>query len=202
MEDQNMRTKVEDLKAELKVMKKELEEKEDSLQFMENLNRTLMLKERRSNEELQAARKEAIIGPETMTSNLMTIGIKRMGEVVRKRFQDACLKKFCSREREEKSAELCSLWQEKVHDANWHPFKKETIAGKQIEMIDENDEELKELREEWGDKVYKAVVDAMLDMNEYNPSGRYVVRELWNFKEGRRASLKEVIRYIIKQWKT
>ncbi|GAB4828126.1 hypothetical protein Ancab_035041 [Ancistrocladus abbreviatus] len=127
-----MRLKVEDLKGELKVMKKELEEKEYSLQFMENLNRTLVLKERRSNGELQAAHKEAIIGLESVASNRMTIGIKTMGEVDHKPFEDACLKKFCSREREEKAAELCSLWQEKVHDANWHPFKKETIDGKQI----------------------------------------------------------------------
>lgn len=61
------------------------------------------------------------------------------------------------------------------------------------EIIDEDDHELKELRNQWGDSAYNAVVNALLELNEYNPSGRYVVQELWNFKEGRKASLQEVI---------
>ncbi|PON98820.1 hypothetical protein TorRG33x02_054350 [Trema orientale] len=36
-----------------------------------------------------------------------------------------------------------------------------------------------------------------MEMNEYNPSGRTVVPELWNFKAGTRASLKEVVEFIL-----
>lgn len=61
---------------------------------------------------------------------------------------------------------------------------------------------MKELKNEWGKEAYKAVADALLELNEYNPSGRYPVPELWNSKKGKRASLKEIIEYIIKQWKT
>ena len=70
------------------------------------------------------------------------------------------------------------------------------------ETIDDDDEKLKDLRNEYGEAVYKAVTNALLELNEYNPSGRYVVPEVWNLKEKRKATLKEIIQYIIKQWKT
>lgn len=70
------------------------------------------------------------------------------------------------------------------------------------EIINENDEKLKKLKEEWGDEVYNAVVVALQELNEYNPSGRYVVNELWNYKEGRKATVKEVVNYIFKNLKT
>ena len=36
----------------------------------------------------------------------------------------------------------------------------------------------------------------MTEMNEYNPSGRAVVPELWSVDEDRKASLKEVAEFI------
>ena len=54
----------------------------------------------------------------------------------------------------------------------------------------------------WGDAAYKAVADALMEMNEYNPSGRYVVPELWNFEEGRKARLQEVIKCMIEELKS
>lgn len=69
------------------------------------------------------------------------------------------------------------------------------------EIIDDEDEKLAGLKNELGDDVYQAVVTAMMELNEYNPSGRYSVKELWNYKEGRKATLKEGASYILKQWK-
>lgn len=69
------------------------------------------------------------------------------------------------------------------------------------ETIDDGDARVKELKDVWGDEVYKAVTTALLELNDCNPSGRYAVQELWNFKENRKASLKEGIRYILNQLK-
>ena len=70
------------------------------------------------------------------------------------------------------------------------------------EIVDENDEKLEGLRSEYGEMVYKAVENALMELENYNSSGRYAVSEIWNWKEGRRASLKEAIQYITKQLKS
>ena len=52
-----------------------------------------------------------------------------------------------------------------------------------------------------GEEVYKAVTTALTEMNEYNPKGhRNVVPELWNFREDRKATLKEGIAFVAEQY--
>ncbi|CAH8391258.1 unnamed protein product [Eruca vesicaria subsp. sativa] len=63
------------------------------------------------------------------------------------------------------------------------------------EVVDEEDEKLKKLKAEWGEEVHNAVKTALEELNEYNASGRYSTPELWNFKAGRKATLKEVISF-------
>ncbi|KAG9442554.1 hypothetical protein H6P81_018408 [Aristolochia fimbriata] len=190
----------------METMKKELEEKEGEMKDLEELNQVLIIKERRSNDELQEARKELINGlREMLNSSRTTIGLKSMGEIEQKPFQDACMSQFGRDEGEFKSAELLSLWQEHIKDPEWHPFKRVVVNEKSEELkevVNEEDEKLKNLREEWGEEVFGAVATALLEINEYNPSGRYMVSELWNIKDNRKATLKEVIQYIFKQWKT
>ncbi|KAI3860543.1 hypothetical protein MKX03_025475 [Papaver bracteatum] len=191
------------LSEEVEDMCKRLEEKDDELDSTISLNNTLIAKERISNHELQEARQVLIEGLDGFANirSRPPVGIKRMGELNEKPFRDICIEKFSSTEWEIKSVELCSLWQNKIQDPEWYPYKNVTIDKKLHEVINEDDEKLRELKDEWGEEVYDAVANASLEMNEYNASGRYPVRELWNFKEGRQASLKEVMEYVLQKLK-
>lgn len=51
---------------------------------------------------------------------------------------------------------------------------------------------------EFDEDVYNAVVTALKELNEYNPSGRYPLAELWNKKDNGKASLKEGV--YMQQW--
>ncbi|KAI8539982.1 hypothetical protein RHMOL_Rhmol09G0225200 [Rhododendron molle] len=179
-----------------------LKEKEEEMSHMENLNTALTWKERIANDELQDAREEAISGLQDMLNDRTSLRIKRMGEVDRRPFKELCLQKCSGGDWDEMSAKLCSSWEEEMRNPHWHPFKKITVGGRLQEIIDEDDDKLKELRNGCGDEVYKAVANALLEITNYNPSGMYAVPEIWNPKEGRRASLKEIINYVIKKWKS
>ncbi|KAK2970276.1 hypothetical protein RJ640_021351 [Escallonia rubra] len=186
----------------IKEMEEVLEQKMEDRDDLEILNQTLVTKERRSNDELQAARRELIVGLSEMLSGRTNIGIKRMGEIDVKAFQKPCKERFAVDEADIKASELCSLWQDRLNNPNWHPFEVVMVEGTHTETVNEDDEMLRSLKQEFGNDVYEAIVTALKEMNEYNPSGRYVVSELWNFKEGRKATLKEVISYILKNLKS
>ncbi|XP_043702324.1 factor of DNA methylation 1-like [Telopea speciosissima] len=190
------------LQQQIEDLVKELREKVEEMEDMETLNRTLMVKERRNNHELQEARRELINDFEELFNKSTKIGIKRLGEINEEPFQEVCSQKFSSEDWEVKYAEICSFWQEQIKNSDWHPFKKIHVDGTLTETVDDKDEKLKKLKEEWGDKVYNSVTTALLELNEYNASGRYVVPELWNFREGRKASLKEVIQHILNPLRT
>ena len=59
--------------------------------------------------------------------------------------------------------------------------------------MDDEDEKLENLSEEFGEDVKNTVKIALKELNEFNPSGRYAVPTLWNFAYGRKATLKEGI---------
>lgn len=189
-----------DVKKKINSIREELKEKEEELDGLEDLNQALIINERKTNDELQDARKELINYLRDGT-NRTFIGVKRMGELDEKPFISTMKKKHTDNA-EEETIQLCSQWEDYLRDPSWHPFKiimdKE---GKSTEIINDEDEKLKGLKNEFGDEVYNAVIKAVKEMNEYNPSGRYPVPELWNFKEGRKATLKEGVSHLLKQWK-
>ncbi|KAI3470744.1 hypothetical protein Pfo_027407 [Paulownia fortunei] len=151
-------------------LKGKLRDLEAEIEYLKAENQTLIVKERICNDELQAARKEAI-------------------------------RKWSDKDWREESDKLWSLWEQNVKNPNWHPFKRIKINGSLQEVIDEDDAKLKQLRNEGDEEVYEAVENALLELNEYNPGGRYPILEFWNNKEKRKASLTEIIQYIIKQLK-
>ncbi|KAL5709586.1 hypothetical protein ACHQM5_020258 [Ranunculus cassubicifolius] len=186
------------LKSKLETM----EEKTSDVEYWEQQSQVLTIIQRKSNDELQEARTALVHGFNDFVNKnpgvRRTIGIKRMGELDRTLFHEVCSEKFPYEDLEIKSAQLCSLWQKQIADSEWHPF---CISSTGNQEIDVNDEKIRNLKSEWGEKVCDIVTTALVEMNEYNPSGRYAVPELWNFKEERRASLKETIVYILKQLK-
>ncbi|PKI72372.1 hypothetical protein CRG98_007242 [Punica granatum] len=194
---QALELEIEQLRGSLKVMKhmededdkeviikidgllKDLREKEGQLDDLEEMNQTLVIKERMSNEELQDARKE-LVNP----------------------FLEAMKVRYNADEAEERASELCSLWEEYLRDPDWHPFRIIHVDGETKEIIDTEDEKLRDLREELGEGAYNAVVTALREVNEYNPSGRYITSELWNYGERRKASLKEGVEVLLEIWNT
>ncbi|GAV78267.1 XS domain-containing protein/XH domain-containing protein/zf-XS domain-containing protein [Cephalotus follicularis] len=197
----------EDLEIEKKMdaIEEELKEKEEEYDGLDSLNQALIVKERKTNDELQDARKELIKGlREIMTRTMPNtqIGVKRMGELDGKPFHIAIKRKYSDKDADEKAVEELSLWEDHLKDPSWHPFKIILDEkGNSEEMLDEEDEKLKNLKTEFGDGVYDAVTKALKELNEFNPSGRYIIPELWNFKENRKATMKEGVVYILRQWK-
>ncbi|CAO2174607.1 unnamed protein product [Urochloa humidicola] len=145
----------------------ELEDRNDGL---ENLTECLWRKERESNIELQKGPKELITG---LADGLdgRTIGIKRMGELDMKPFQIRCKSEYGNGDYLMKAAMLVARWEDELRNPSWHPFKVVQVNGEHKEVLDDDDVKLKFLLIEYGDSVCNAVKTALMEMNEYNPSG-------------------------------
>ncbi|KAF7824082.1 protein INVOLVED IN DE NOVO 2 [Senna tora] len=179
---------------------KDLRDKEQSLEELDTLNQMLIIKERKSNDELQDARKELIDGLKEISTRAK-IRVKRMGELDTRPFLEAMKQNYDEEMAEERASELCSLWEEYLKDPDWHPFKIITVEGKEKEIINDEDEKLKSLRKDMGEGAYEAVVAALTEINEYNPSGRYIISELWNYAADRRATLQEGVVVLLNLWR-
>ncbi|MBA0601113.1 hypothetical protein Gohar_020304 [Gossypium harknessii] len=125
-----------------------------------------------------------------------------MGELDSKPFLEAMKRRYNEELAEERASEVCSLWEEYLKDPDWHPFKRIKLEGGEEyqEVIDDEDEKLRDLTDQMGIEAYKSVTSAIKEINEYNPSGRYIISELWNYGEGRKATLKEGVTFLLKLW--
>ncbi|XP_009610605.1 protein INVOLVED IN DE NOVO 2-like isoform X2 [Nicotiana tomentosiformis] len=179
---------------------KDLREKEEKYEDLVALNQTLIVKERKSNDELQEALKELVNGLKELPRN-GPIGVKRMGELDSRPFLEAMKRRYNEVEAEEIASELCSLWEEYLRDPEWHPIKVISINGKHQAVIDDEDEKLKGLKKTYGEEVYKAVTTALTEINVYNPSGGYIICELWNYDVAEKATLQEGVTVLLNLWK-
>uniref|UniRef100_A0A0D9Y0N0 Factor of DNA methylation 1-5/IDN2 domain-containing protein n=1 Tax=Leersia perrieri TaxID=77586 RepID=A0A0D9Y0N0_9ORYZ len=129
------------------------------------------------------------------------VGIKEIGVLNDNPFQPACDEKLPPEEADMTASELNSLWQELLNDKSWNPFHIITVDGnRQVEVINVDDDKLKDLRMTWGEGPYKSITDALVERKEYNVDGPGVF-DLWNYKEERKASLGECIDFIFDQVK-
>ncbi|KAK1693276.1 hypothetical protein QYE76_009973 [Lolium multiflorum] len=161
----------------------------------------LYKREHMNTNELQENRQELIQGfMENMPiSGRAVVGIKRMGQLDERPFQVACKRKYRDDDAEGKAASLVSSWQEEIQKTSWHPFTTIQVDREDKEVVDDNDPKLRQLRLECGDSVCYAVKVALSEINEYSPHGRHVMNEIWNFQEGRKATMTEAIAYILEQ---
>ncbi|CAI8597237.1 unnamed protein product [Vicia faba] len=186
----------EELLKKVDALQKDLTDQVELVQDLEELNQTLSIMERRHNDELQDARKQLVHVIKEISTSSDYIGVKRIGELDTIPFLDAMKKRYDSGEAEDRAAKLCSLWENNIKDPHWHPFQILTINGRSVQVINKEDKKLKGLKKSLGRAAYDAVVVALTEINEYNPSGGYAISELWNYEEGRIAALQEGIKFL------
>ncbi|XBH94165.1 hypothetical protein VPH35_084995 [Triticum aestivum] len=192
-----MKQKDSESKRKIDELNKELQEKDDKIEYMESIHGILVTKDLKSNDELQDAWKKLIKGLGDVTSCRTNVGIKRMGDLDSRSFANACKHKMSEIE----ATILCSEWEDEIKNPQWHPFKvvPDDGKGKQKLILLEDDEKLGKLKEKCGEDAYALVVGALRDINEYNPSGRTTVPVLWNNKEDREATLGDGIGYLLQR---
>ncbi|XP_048556429.1 factor of DNA methylation 2-like [Triticum urartu] len=160
----------------------------------------LFKREQANSKELQENRQELIQGFENMPiSGGAVVRIKRMGQLDENPFRAACNLKYRDNDPEGKAARLVSYWQEEIQKPSWRPFTNIQVDEEDKEVIDDNDPRLSKLRLDYGDSVCNAVKDALRELNEYSPDERRIMNEVWNFREGRKATMTEVITCILEQ---
>ncbi|OQU79398.1 hypothetical protein SORBI_3008G137700 [Sorghum bicolor] len=153
-------------------------------------------------DDLEAVRGELIKGFLEIDTGGRIIGIKEMGELDEKAFEAACLAKVPPEEVGAASSQLYASWKQQLGDLSWYPFKAITIDGNHQEIVNIDDDKLQELKRAWGSCAYNAVVNALVEMKEYGRlNDRSIAYELWNFKEGRRATTRECVDYLSTQVK-
>ncbi|XBI79057.1 hypothetical protein VPH35_088624 [Triticum aestivum] len=146
--------------------------------------------------ELENAKKEL--------SDIHSKLIKNIGELSYKPFQQACLKKLPPEEASKKASELYNFWQKQLLNPEWNPSKTVMEKGNPKEgiskEIDVDDADLLKLRAEWGEDVYKAVANCLVEIEKCGRlTDRTIIPVIWNQKVDRTATRSESVEYMCSQ---
>ncbi|CAA7032211.1 unnamed protein product [Microthlaspi erraticum] len=162
----------------------------------------LSQRERMTNDEYQDARKELIkfwkVNDDLVKEE--KIRVKVMGQLDPEPFLPAVMRKhkLTKSRAEMKAMELCSFWAEQIGDVHWNPFKVIESGGTAKRVVDKKDGKLRKLKNDYGEEVYDEVVRTKLEIEEYNASGGYVISEIWNYEEKRKATIEEAVDVMLK----
>ncbi|CAM0914088.1 unnamed protein product [Alopecurus aequalis] len=135
----------------------------------------------------------------TETDSGWHVGLKEMGKLNVKPFWDACAMKLPPSQSAARASELYTEWQELISNPEWKPFKTVTVDGNRQDVIDDDDEKLQGLKMAWGESPYNSVIRALVERKEHNCDGTTV--DIWNYKEGRKATIGEFSEHILDQLK-
>ncbi|KAJ1452979.1 hypothetical protein M885DRAFT_525411 [Pelagophyceae sp. CCMP2097] len=91
--------------------------------------------------------------------------------------------------------EISSL-QQRLCTPNFHPMHVLVENGIPTSTIDENNPELVSLRCDYGAKCVGEVVRCFLELEEWNPSGRYAVRVPWDTTKNKEMPPSQIIRIL------
>ncbi|KAM0855376.1 hypothetical protein ACQ4PT_049818 [Festuca glaucescens] len=164
------------------------------------LKEALAAKERKRNNDLQDTWKARLVLMEVIMPEEAHIGIRWMGKLDPREFANACRQP--QKDAHVNSDILCSKWQDEINNINWRPFRVFTVDGKEMlhrRILSEDNNKLQKLKEEHGEEIHALVKKALLEILKYDPYGRVAGTELWNDKDGRRATLEEAIKFIMNE---
>ncbi|PHU18061.1 hypothetical protein BC332_13756 [Capsicum chinense] len=90
------------------------------------------------------------------------IGFDRMRELENRPFHEVVKRNYDESKEDERAMELCSLLEEFFRNPRWHPIKVIMVIRKPENVIDNANENLKDLKKNYGKEVYKALTAAFI----------------------------------------
>ncbi|KAG0619333.1 hypothetical protein M758_4G132100 [Ceratodon purpureus] len=162
-----------------------------------DLVNTLTTSQREVNDEVEEARATVMQSQILSVYGTAELGVKNLGELNTEGWYEVCKNKF-------KSPGTFQHWVSeldgKLRTHDFHPLKTvpDGKPGKMKYAVDENDATLTELRNKYGRVVADAVGAAALEIENWNPSGRYIIRIPWDFIENKKASMSKLFQLYAK----
>ncbi|KAG0590523.1 hypothetical protein KC19_1G105900 [Ceratodon purpureus] len=185
----------EEYEAKIAMLEEQYRDCQEDVDAEKDLVNQLTISHRKANDEVEDAKTTILSSRVLHKYGTSEIGVKVLGQVNTDGWWDACKEKF--RNNEEK---FCA-WQSRIdvmlRKHSFNPIKVVPDGkGGHKNIIDEDDEELKKLRNKYGPLVANAVGVAALELTEYNPSGRYNISMPWNFKQDVKATMSQIFQLL------